>query len=67
MNMHYGYDVLVPVARQFREDKDMESSLFKLYSKNKIHRVEFIDKKLEKLWVEFCEFHKLANDTSIRY
>lgn len=67
MNMHYGYDVLVPVARQFKVDKNRAGAQFKLYSKNEINRVEFIDEELEKLWVEFCEFHKLSNDTSIRY
>lgn len=67
MNMHYGDCVLVPLAMQFRISQNRAGARFKLYSMDKVHRVEFIDEELENLWVEFCEFQKLSNDTSIRY
>lgn len=65
MNLNYGYEVLVPTARQFREDKDKVNAKFKLTSRGDKHRVEFIDKQLEKYWVELCVHHGLHNDTSL--
>lgn len=67
MIINYGFDVLVPVARQFREDRDKINEKFKLTSNGANHRVEFINKNLEKDWVEFCVTHGLNNDTSLKY
>lgn len=67
MNLNYGLDVLVPVARQFKGGRDKVNEKFKLTSRGVNHRVEFINKKLEKDWVEFCVSHGLNNDTSLKY
>lgn len=62
----YLYLILVPSAQAWRGRFPEGKAPFNAIRNFKQCRVEFLSKKIEKEWVQFCEDNKLQNDATLK-
>ncbi|MGX1958429.1 hypothetical protein [Serratia proteamaculans] len=63
----YLYRVLVPAAESFRILIQGTKRQFMAIKNSKSCRVKFVNKSIEKEWLEFCKKNNLQNDADLEY